>query len=173
MEFYEPDWATRPPEKKPSVWAVMGGWLKQESFYRDIATRALSIAVVALTAYVYAVANGYVTTPPGRVIGPVAMQLLLLAALMVIIFRGRLRLRTKFLVTAVYMVAVFGLALMMRLTASPDPKWREFQSQTLTVTTYVLIALVSAFVVGWIVQDVKEWRQMKRLGTSSEDRAQS
>ena len=68
MSFYEPDWTARPPEKKRSIWAIMGGWLKEESFYRDIATRALSIAVVAAVAYVYAVVTGHIGPPPKRVI---------------------------------------------------------------------------------------------------------
>lgn len=54
-----------PEEQRASVWSYPAKWLKEESFYRDITTRALSIAVVALVAYIYAVATGYLQTPSG------------------------------------------------------------------------------------------------------------
>jgi hypothetical protein len=39
------------------------GWLKDESFYKDITTRALAAGIVALGAYFFALGAGYVSTP--------------------------------------------------------------------------------------------------------------
>ncbi|BBX86954.1 hypothetical protein [Mycolicibacterium aubagnense] len=46
-----------------SIGDVVGGWFREESFYRDVTTRTLSAILAALLAYLGAVALGYVGTP--------------------------------------------------------------------------------------------------------------
>jgi hypothetical protein len=55
-----------PPEPDRPFWKIPLGWLRDESFYRDIATEILAVGVVALIAYTYAVSAGYVSTPSGK-----------------------------------------------------------------------------------------------------------
>lgn len=66
--------------KKGSVWNVPRRWLKDEGFYRDIVTRALSIAIVALVGYLYALSAGYVATPSGRGLLGLTMVILTMVA---------------------------------------------------------------------------------------------
>ena len=54
------------PEEKRSLWSYPKSWLRQESFYRDITTRAVAAGIVAVVAYLYALAAGYVHTPSGK-----------------------------------------------------------------------------------------------------------
>lgn len=68
MSFYEPDWATNELLKKRTAMAVMGGWLREESFYRDIVTRSLSILITGVLGYLAAVALGYVGRPPAQAV---------------------------------------------------------------------------------------------------------
>jgi hypothetical protein len=76
------------PEKAPVVqepkeksrWRIPLGWLKEESFYRDIASKVLAVMVVALPAYVYAVATGHLASPSGKSI----LMIGLLAAAMIL-----------------------------------------------------------------------------------------
>lgn len=51
--------------KKRRWWRIALGWLKDESFYKDITTRALAAGIVALGAYFFALGAGYVSTPTG------------------------------------------------------------------------------------------------------------
>lgn len=46
--------------------AIVGGWFRDESFYRDIATRFLSVALTGAVTYLAAVALGYVGKPSGQ-----------------------------------------------------------------------------------------------------------
>ena len=68
MSFYEPDWATGEPSRRRPVTAVVGGWLREESFYRDVVTRSLSILITGGFGYLAAVALGYVGRPPGQAV---------------------------------------------------------------------------------------------------------
>lgn len=63
-------------EAKRSLWSYPKSWVKQESFYRDITTRAISGGIVAFVAYAYAVGGGYVATPSGAYVGIVILVLL-------------------------------------------------------------------------------------------------
>jgi hypothetical protein len=54
-----------PAAKKRRWWRVALGWLKDESFYKDITTRAVAAGIVALGAYFFALGAGYVSTPTG------------------------------------------------------------------------------------------------------------
>jgi hypothetical protein len=54
-----------PAAKKRRWWRIALGWLKDESFYKDITTRALAAGIVALGAYFFALGAGYVSTPTG------------------------------------------------------------------------------------------------------------
>ncbi|WP_061009387.1 hypothetical protein [Mycolicibacterium mucogenicum] len=49
--------------EKRLVGDVVGGWFREESFYRDVTTRTLSAALAGLLAYLGAVSLGYVGTP--------------------------------------------------------------------------------------------------------------
>ena len=57
--------------KKPSApakrrrWVVPFAWFAEESFWRDVTKSAVSTGLVALTAYLYALGAGYVSTPTG------------------------------------------------------------------------------------------------------------
>jgi uncharacterized membrane protein len=51
--------------KKRRWWLIPLGWLREESFYKDITTRALAAGIVALGAYFFALGAGYVSTPSG------------------------------------------------------------------------------------------------------------
>lgn len=54
-----------PAAKKRRWWRIALGWLKDESFYKDITTRAVAAGIVALGAYFFALGAGYVSTPTG------------------------------------------------------------------------------------------------------------
>lgn len=54
-----------PAAKKRRWWRIAAGWLRDESFYKDITTRALAAGIVALGAYFFALGAGYVSTPTG------------------------------------------------------------------------------------------------------------
>jgi hypothetical protein len=53
------------PEEKRRWWRIPLGWFADETFYRDITKSAISTAVVALCAYLYAIGAGYVRSPTG------------------------------------------------------------------------------------------------------------
>lgn len=140
MEFYEPDWATG-PEKK-SIWEVMGGWLKDESFYRDIATRALSIALVAGVAYIYAVAAGYISTPPGRAVLPVVLMVTYVVVLAPLVFRLVFRGKTSSVWVGVLLAIVSTVAMgLLYLTPTDDPQWRMVRAISVDVFSYLVIVL--------------------------------
>jgi hypothetical protein len=42
---------------------IVRGWLGEESFWRDVTTRTLAAAIVAVCAYVFALGAGYVRSP--------------------------------------------------------------------------------------------------------------
>lgn len=73
-----------PVTEKRRWWLIALGWLKDESFYKDITTRALAAGVVASVAYLFALGAGYVSTPTGsqaakgvlNVVGSVALAAL-------------------------------------------------------------------------------------------------
>ena len=62
-----PEKAPRPPQKR-SNGQIVGGWFKEEPFYRDIATRSLAAVLVTLVLYVGGVTLGYIGTPPAKAV---------------------------------------------------------------------------------------------------------
>lgn len=52
---------TEEPAGKP--WRWPGVWFRQESFWRDVASRTLAAVFAAGIVYVFAVAGGYVSKP--------------------------------------------------------------------------------------------------------------
>ncbi|MUL44483.1 hypothetical protein FZI85_17320 [Mycobacterium sp. CBMA293] len=106
------------PEVTPEVEApekltmgeIVGAWFKEESFYRDITTRSLSAALVALVAYLGAVGLGYVGRPPA---GAVTALITLAVVFVTQYFALRLVQRGKRLIgittMAVVTIGVFPL----------------------------------------------------------------
>lgn len=105
------------PAPKRSIPSYPRGWLREESFYRDITTRALSVAIVAVAGYVLAVSTGYVATPPGSVI----FSVFVFAGIFWVIYilpRFRRRIGIAMLILLA-MLAADGLALYVLVQASP------------------------------------------------------
>lgn len=164
MSFYEPDWATRP---KKSIWVVMGGWLKEESFYRDIATRTLSILVTAVAAYLYAVAAGYISTPPGRAVLPVVLMmgyLLVLGPLVFqLVFRGKTSPVWVSVLLGIVSAAAIGLIYLM---PTDDPQWRMIRTIGVDVFSYLLIGL--SLVLGFgVVRDQRRANEADKESTTN------
>ena len=87
-------------------------WLKEESFYRDITTRTLSIAVVALVGYVFALTAGYVASPSGRSIAifvVLAVALVLAGWVLAVYFHDDRHWGTALLLTAAISLVVVVL----------------------------------------------------------------
>lgn len=163
VSFYEPDWAVAPKER-PSVWAVMGGWLKQESFYRDIATRALSIAVVALVAYVYAVAAGYISTPPGKAVLPVLLMAIYSVVLTPLVFRLVFQGKTssRWLVILLFIVAT-AAGVLLWLVPTDDPQWQMVRAISVDIYSYIIIGLTIVLGFGML----RDQRRANAAGTDS------
>ncbi len=51
-------------EKERRLW--LGDWMREESFWRDVATRTLAIVISGAVVYVLALAGGYVQRPDVR-----------------------------------------------------------------------------------------------------------
>ncbi|MGU3651847.1 hypothetical protein [Mycolicibacterium sp. A43C] len=152
VSFYEPDWANRP---KKSIWAVVGGWLKEESFYRDIATRTLSILVAAVAAYLYAVATGYISTPPGRTVLPVVLLSIYLIVFTPLVFRLVFRGKTSSSWVSIPLAVLSTTAMsILYLAPTDDPQWRMVRAISVDVFSYSVIAL--ALVLGFgMVRDLR------------------
>lgn len=108
----------RRPDNAPAVeeapkerdWEeIVGGWLKEESFYREITTRTLSAALVAIAAYLGAVGLGYVGRPPANALVMMAVVVIALSGIVLIsslMHKGRRRIGSVLLV--VLMVFILG-----------------------------------------------------------------
>lgn len=73
----------RPPKPDDSALEAPVVWVRDHTFWRDVAAQALSTGLVALVAYVYAVSGGYIATPTGRSLITAACVTVTLAALCV------------------------------------------------------------------------------------------
>lgn len=76
---------------KSRWWRKPLSWFAEESFWRDITKSAVSTGVVALIAYLYALAAGYVATPSGLAVVVIALSTLSLMLLVLAVRAVRLR----------------------------------------------------------------------------------
>lgn len=158
-----------PVVQKPSLWRVPVGWFKQESFYRDITTKAVSIAIVASIAYVYALAAGYVGTPRGLMNTYWALLGVILIVLVALMTLNRSHL-IKYIV-AVALPILFLLIVRMdmhvlHMTAGRRPPVWRIIVEGWYVTVPSLIAWV--FAVGLVVQSAARRFRSRRAGGSAD-----
>lgn len=151
------------PEKKPDkrpAWRIPLAWLREESFYRDIATRALSIAVVALGAYLYAISVGYIATPTGRQTFTTAISAF------VVIFTivgsralARQQWRLAFLLIAAFVLVIILQQVLMAtwVNDSADEYFSTFYQSIRSAREWSTIGVVVTIfgISAWVVPKVK------------------
>lgn len=83
--------AEEPPAPARRWWQIPLGWFTEEAFWRDITKSAVSTGVVALIAYLYALAAGYIATPAGPAVGVIFLSTLSALFLLLCIRAARKR----------------------------------------------------------------------------------
>ena len=81
----------QPAPAKRRWWQVPLWWFSEETFWRDVSKSAVSTGVVALIAYLYALAAGYIATPAGPAVGVIFLSTLSALFLLLCVRAARMR----------------------------------------------------------------------------------
>lgn len=142
------------PEPKRTIGKIVGGWFLDESFYRDITTRTLSIGVAALLGYLGAVVLGIVGPPPREAIPAISAAfaaVVMAAVILVLRYRGHRR----------WTLAMFVLfAVLPQLVITWQEPWFAQKPPPGWFYTPMALAFLMVTVLGWVI--VRRYRSKRR-----------